>query len=341
MLAAKGELLMMLRAFACLAAALTMIHGASAEHIRIGSQKVASPLYIGVEKGYFAAEGFEPELVYFEAGQPVAVAAVSGDIDFGVAGLTGGLYALAEQGALTLIGGQTREVPGFRSNTIVASKKAWDGGLKGFKDLAGHSVAVTQIGSSFHYDLALLADKYHFDLKSIRILPLQSNPNSVAAVSGGSADAAVTIFTYVKPALDKGDVKLLGYMGDEVAWQLTGVFTSTKIANERADTVRRYLRAFRKSARDYYDAFTAPDGTRRNGPDAAAILAIMAKYTGQSVSQIDDGIAYVDPNLAIDAEDVGRQVEWYKAQGLLKGDVPGEKLVDARYATLLKPSASH
>ena len=63
---------------------------AAAEHIKIGGQKTTSPLYIAVEKGYFAAEGLDPELVYFEAGQPVAVATVLGDIDFGIAGLTGG-----------------------------------------------------------------------------------------------------------------------------------------------------------------------------------------------------------------------------------------------------------
>ncbi len=80
---------------------------------------------------------------------------------------------LAEQGALKIIGGQTREAPGFRANTVVASSKAWAAGLKSFKDLPGHSVAITQIGSSFHYDLALLSEKYGFDLKTVR-MPMRS-----------------------------------------------------------------------------------------------------------------------------------------------------------------------
>ena len=311
------------------------------EHIKIGGQKTTSPIYIAVEKGYFAAEGLDPELVYFEAGQPVAVAAVSGDIDFGIAGLTGGLYALAEQGALKIIGGQTREAPGFRANTVVASTKAWEAGLKSFKDLPGHSVAVTQIGSAFHYDLALLADKYGFDLKTVRIMPLQSNPNSVAAVSGGSVDAAISLITYLKPALDKGDVKLLGFVGDETPWQLVGCFVSSKTADERGDTVRKFLRAFRKATRDYHDAFTAADGSRKDGPTAPEMLAIMAKYTGRPVAQVDESIGYIDPDAAIDTADVARQVAWYKAQGLVKGDVPGDKLVDMRYAIALTPSASH
>jgi NitT/TauT family transport system substrate-binding protein len=324
-----------------LLASVLLPGAAAAEHIKIGGQKTTSPLYIAVEKGYFAAEGLDPELVYFEAGQPVAVAAVSGDIDFGIAGLTGGLYALAEQGALKIIGGQTREAPGFRANTVVASSKAYAAGLKSFKDLPGHSVAVTQIGSSFHYDLALLAEKYGFDLKTIRIMPLQTNPNSVAAVSGGSVDAAISLVTYLKPALDKGDVTLLGYIGDETPWQLVGCFVATKTANQRQETVQRFLRAFRKATRDYHDAFTGPDGRRHDEATAPEILAIIAKYTGRPTSEIDEGIGYIDPQAAIDVADVARQVAWYKAQNLVKGEMTGDQLVDMRYAIALKPSASH
>jgi NitT/TauT family transport system substrate-binding protein len=312
----------------------------AAEHIKIGGQKTTSPLYIAVEKGYFAAEGLDPELVYFEAGQPVAVAAVSGDIDFGIAGLTGGLYALAEQGALKIIAGQTREAPGFRANTVVASQRAYQAGLRTFKDLPGHSVAVTQIGSSFHYDLALLAEKYRFDLGTIRIMPLQSNPNSVAAVSGGSVDAAISLVTYLKPALDKGDVKLLGYIGDETPWQLTGCFVAARTANERGDTVQRFLRAFRKATREYHDAFTGPDGRRHDEATAPDVLAIIAKYTGRPVAEIDQSIGYIDPEAALDIADVARQVAWYKAQNLVKGELSGDQLVDRRYAIDLKPSAS-
>ncbi len=224
---------------------------------------------------------------------------------------------------------------------MVASSKAWAAGLKSFKDLPGHSVAITQIGSSFHYDLALLSEKYGFDLKTVRIMPLQSNPNSVAAVSGGSVDAAISLVTYLKPALDKGDVHLLGYIGDETPWQLTGCFVSAKTADGRPDTVQHFLAAFRKATRDYHDAFTALDGSRKDMATAPEMLAIIAKYTGQPVDQIDGSIGYIDPNAAIDTDDVARQVAWYKAQGLVKGDVPGDRLVDMRYAIRLTPSASH
>lgn len=304
----------------------------AAETIKIGTQKpVGGPLYIAAAKGYFAAEGLTPDYVFFEAGEPIAVAGASGAIDFGVAGLTGGFYSLAGKGALRIIAGQTHEVPSFQANTVAASNRAYAAGLKSVKDLAGHSAAITQIGSAFHYDLGLLADKYHFDLKSVRLMPLQTNPNAVAAVVGGSADVVVTIAPWVMPAIQRGDAKFLAFIGDETPWQLSMAFTATKTANERRDTVERFLRALRQATRDYHDAFTNADGKREDQASAPEILDILAKYTGRTPADIKLGLGYMDREARLDVKDVLHQVAWYRAQGMLKNDFNAEDIMDKRY----------
>jgi NitT/TauT family transport system substrate-binding protein len=316
-----------------IAGALALITtGASAETIKLGTQKpVGGPIYIAAAKGYFAEEGLTPEFVFFEAGEPIAVAGASGAIDFGVAGLTGGFYSLAGQGALRIIAGQTHEVPSFHANTVAASNRAYDAGLKSVKDLAGHSAAITQIGSAFHYDLGLLADKYHFDLKSIRLMPLQTNPNAVAAVVGGSADVVVTIAPWVMPTIQKGDAKLLAFVGDETPWQLSAAFTATKTANEKPDLVKRYLRALRKATHDYHDAFTSSDGKRQDQASAPEILDILAKYIGQPPEVIKLGLGYMDDEARLDVKDVLHQIAWYRAQGMLKSEFNAADIMDKRY----------
>jgi len=54
--------------------------GCAAEPIKIGVLLTTGtgPVFIAKEKGYFAAEAFDAEMVNFEAGPLVAVAAVSG-----------------------------------------------------------------------------------------------------------------------------------------------------------------------------------------------------------------------------------------------------------------------
>ena len=124
----------------------------------------SAPVFIAQDKGYFRDAGLDVELKFFDAAQPIAVATTSGDIDFGVTAFTAGLYNLAGKGTLKVIGGMSREKAGYPLIGYFASNNAYAAGLKTPKDLAGKRIAVTQVGSSFHYSLGLLADKYGFKL---------------------------------------------------------------------------------------------------------------------------------------------------------------------------------
>ena len=310
---------------------------AQAEHIKIGILKTTAsgPVFIASAKGYFTAEGLDSELVFFEGAQPIAVAVASGDIDFGHTGFTGGFYGLAGDGALRLIGGGASEVQGYHNQAFLASNKAWDAGLRSLKDMPGHSFAVSQIGSPPHYAMGLAAQKYGFDLKSVRILPLQSIPATVAALTGGQADASGATGSLVVSILARGDGKLLAYLGDETPYQLAGTFASRKTADERGETVRRFLRALGNGYRDYHDAFIQ-DGDRRDGPTAPEMLAIVAKGTGQTPDDVARSLPYMDAEGRLDMADVIRQYQWYKAQGMIKGAAAPETIIDRRYVVDLK-----
>jgi NitT/TauT family transport system substrate-binding protein len=318
---------------------LALAPARAADAVKIGTLKLASygPLYLAKEENDFAAEGLDAELVFFESAEPIAVAIVSGALDFGVSGSSGGLYSLAGQGALRIIGAGAHEQPGFQFFTLVASNRAYEAGFKSFKDLGGRAIAVSQVGSTSHYSVALVEEKYGIDPASVRILPLQSLSNQVSAVSGGQADGTVINATSILPVVERGDAKLVGFIGDEVPWQVGVVYASTKTVDGRGDIVQRFLRAYRKGARQYHDAFAAADGTRKDGPTADAVLAVLAKYTGQTQAQLRGGIAYVDADARLDVKDVLHQVEWYRAQGMVKGAVSADQLIDARTVVPLPP----
>src|SRR5665213_904890 len=308
-----------------------------AEAIKIGTLLTAGggPLYVAKDRGYFSAEGLDAELVPFDAGQPVAVAVVAGAIDFGSAGVTSALYTLAGQGALRIISGATYDNAEFHAAAIVASNAAYAAGLVSVKDLAGRTVGLTQIGSTYHYALAIVAEKYGIDLKSMRTLPLQSFSNLASAVTGGQTDAAVMTTASALPLLAADKARLVAWVGDEVPWQVSAVWASTKTATERRDTVQRFLRAVRKGAQDCYVATVGARGERKDGPDAPAILGIVAHYTGLTVAQVEGSIGYTDPELRIDEKDIRRQIEWYRSQGMIKGDVALDRVLDPSYVVAL------
>lgn len=312
--------------------------GARAEVLKIGvfrGTSASGAIYVAKQRGYFTAEGIEADVVVFDAGEAVAVATVSGAIDVGAAGVSAAFYNLASQGQIKVITGINRDVPGFQAVALVASNRAYDAGFHGFADLPGRSVALTTVGSTFHYAVGLVEEKLGLDVGSVKIIAAQGLPNVASAVVGGQADGAIVPTPFAAPLIQKGAVKLVGYVADVAPWQVGLAWVTKATADGKAETVRRFLAAYRKGVHDYHDAFTGPGETRRDGPTAPAVLAIIAKYSGQTPAQIDGGISYIDPEGRIDARDIQHQIDWFRAQGMVKGPIDAATLIDRRYATTL------
>ncbi len=70
--------------------------------------------FIAVERGYFDDAGLDVELKFFQAAQPMAVAIASGDVDYAVTAISGGLISLADKGAIKVIGGALQRRAGHR-----------------------------------------------------------------------------------------------------------------------------------------------------------------------------------------------------------------------------------
>lgn len=285
---------------------------------KIGVLRLSSsaPVFIAQDKGYFREAGLDVELKFFDAAQPIAVATTSGDIDFGVTAFTAGLYNLAGKGVLKLIGGMSREKAGYPLIGYFASNNAYAAGLKTPKDLAGKRVAVTQVGSSFHYSLGLLADKYGFKLADVKIIPLQSLSNAAAALRGETVDAALLPISTARKLMDEGGAKFLGWVGDETPWQLGAVFASPKTLTNKV-LVTKLLGALAKADREYHDVILAAmkDGVAPINEQTKPLLEIIAKYTNLPVEQVVGNCAYIDPDGKLDVKNVDNQIKWLQEQG--------------------------
>ena len=303
----------------------------AAETMRVGALRLASsaPVFMAQDLGYFREAGIEVEFRMFEAAQPVAVAAVSGDIDLGVTGVTAGFYNLAGKGALRIIAGQAREEPGYRLVAVVASRRAAEAGLRSLDDLPGHAAAVTQVGSTFHYSLGLLAEKHGFPIAKVRVLPMQSIPNVVSAVKGGQVDAAIIPATAATPLVESGDARLIGW-ADETPWQVAAVFTTPRMIAGRRAALDGFVRAYQRALADYHAAFLGrgPDGAPAPGPRADELLAIIAKYTGQSRDNVRASLPFIDERARLLVNDIYRQVRWYQGEKLVDAAVDPKSVVD-------------
>ncbi|MGH6740123.1 MAG: ABC transporter substrate-binding protein [Bradyrhizobium sp.] len=292
----------------------------------------SAPVFIAQDKGYFRDAGLDIELKFFDAAQPIAVATASGDVDFGVTAFTAGLYNLAGKGTLKVIGGMSREKAGFPLIGYFASNNAYAAGLKTPKDLAGKRVAVTQVGSSFHYSLGLLADKYGFKLGDVKVVPLQSLSNAAAALKGETVDAALLPVSTARKLMDDNGAKLLGWVGDETPWQLGAVFASPKALGNKA-LVTKLLGALARADREYHDVIlTAVTGGKAPIDDKTRpLLEIIAKYTNLPVEQVVGNCAYIDADGKLDVKNVGNQIDWLQAQGFVDKGFAADAIIARDY----------
>jgi len=311
----------------------------AAEPLRLGLLHTLSPapFYIAQERGYFRDEGLDVTFRFFEAAQPIAAAAVSGDTDVGVTALTGGFFNLAEKGTLKVIGGGLHEEKGYEGAAILVSNKAFDGGLTSLDKLAGHSFAITQYGSSFHYMVGRIAEARGFDMKSVTLRPVQQISNMVAAVATNQVDATIAVASMARPLVEAKQAHIIAWAGDVVPYQLTAVFTTPAMIAGKPDVLKHFAAAYQRGVADYREAFLRLDAAGHPIVDAKtdAVIPLLTKYvfTGDPDARrkILDGVGYYDAGGALDVNDVLDQVRWFRQQGLVKGDTDPASMLDTRF----------
>ena len=311
----------------------------AAEAVTVAALRFVSsgPIFIAKEKGYFAAEGLDVTLKFFDAAQPVAVAIASGDADFGATGFTAGLFNIAGKGALTVIGAQFSEVKGYEGSALVASKKAFEAGLTDVGKLKDRSFALTQAGSSFHYMLGRLAAGAGVDLASVSLKPLQSVGNVVGALKSGQVDSAILPTFIARPLAASGDAKIIAWVGDLAPYQGGGLFSSPKVITARRGVVEGFVRAYQKGIADYRAALVT------KAVADADVVGLIHKYVyadediAKAGPKIRDGALFIAADGKLDGRDVAAQVEWYKAQGLVDKSVDAAAFLDFSFIAALEP----
>lgn len=311
----------------------------AAAPLRLGLLHTLSPapFYIAQERGYFSANGVDLTFRFFEAAQPIAAAAVAGDIDVGVTALTGGFFNLAAMGTLKVIGGALHEQRGYEGSAILVSNQAFEGGLTAPDKLGGHSFAITQYGSSFHYMIGRIAQAKGFDIATVTLRPVQQVPNMIAAVQTGQVDATIAIASMAKPLSAAGQAHIIGWVGDIVPYQITALFTTSAMIGRHAAVLHGFAHGYQRGVADYREAFLRLDAQGRpivdTRTDAAIPLLTKYVFTGDPAARrkILDGVGYYDADGALDVADVAAQFRWFQQQGLVKAQIDPARLIDTSF----------
>ena len=164
--------------------------GAAQEKVKVSLAMLrltsSAPLFIAMDKGFFAEEGIEIDPQWFDAAQPIAVATASSQVNVGATGITAGLYNMAAKGQqLFIVADKGREEKGFSSSALLASTAEYEGGLKSIESLRGKRVGITQKGSTFHYMLGRMLEAKGLTLEDVTLVSLGKLSAVMAALQSG------------------------------------------------------------------------------------------------------------------------------------------------------------
>ena len=302
--------------------------------INVGALRFTSHAasFVALERGYFADEGLDVELKFFQAAQPMAVAVASKDVDYAVTAISGGLISLAQKGATKVIGGALSEEKGIDGSQIIVSNEAYRAGMTDPSKLDGATWALTQTGSSFHYTGSQVA-KHHGH--TFKYKPLQKVGAIIGAMKTSQVDAWAIVPHIAKPLNGGGAVHIIGAISDYIPdYQVTVVFTSAdNAANEREKT-EAFLRAFSKGADDFNAALV----DKTLGEDAAEdMIKLIHKYVyadrpyEKAAPSIRNGAMRINKNAAMNLDNIKAQLAWFKSEGLVDSSITFETLVDDSY----------
>jgi NitT/TauT family transport system substrate-binding protein len=272
-----------------------------------------APFYVGLERGYFEAEGIELESENVGVTTEALAQAAAGNLQ--VASITVGVAALNvfASGIETKIIGGTFGTPaaGQHAFPFIVRKALYDSGeVRDASGLRGRKVALNGTGVYSEYVLGEALRTGGLTVPDVDVQNM-GFPEMPVALSNGAVDAAVPTEPFGTQAIE------LGVAVPLVTDYLHGVQGGVMVAGEAFLKDRRavegFLRGYIRGLRD----------THQEGITSPTIATIIEKYTRVPVAVLQKAIPpYNDPDMAINVASLMDQQRFYMERGYLRFTEP-------------------
>ena len=305
------------------------------DHVEMAIAGTSSDVsvFIARRNGYFAEEGLDVAMTPFDTGVKMIAPLGTGELDAATSSGNAALYnAVARGVGLKIVVSSGGAPAGYGHNLLIVRKDLMESGrYKAPRDIKGLRVAMPSPGSSATATLNNYLVGIGLAFSDIEPVYL-SYPNTVAALANGKIDAGLTAEPSASQAIKAGYATRV--TSDDVmdpGHEASVTLMSGKFINERPDAAKRFMRAFVKGARFYNDALK--DGLIA-GRNADAVVSILTESTEIKEPAIYRSIAPqgVDPNGRLNVAGLQKDLDFYRTQGWIEGDVSAKQAVDLRMA---------
>lgn len=235
--------------------------------------KVYDPVYVAKDKGFFAEEGLNVEIVDTVAGGATAVQMVSsGDVQGAL--LSTMALINARSSGLPVVGVADIQ-SAFDESPLEEFYVRKDSGIKSIEDLKGKKIAINLVKSSFHYTWLMALENAGMKESDVTFVNLSFDQQQ-AALERGDVDAIGLMQPYTKKARESKKLTMLFDATDVFGErQFCEIFINSVWANNNEEQAKKFVAGIVK----------AIEWIENNQAEAKQIIS---KYTGIDVEYIDD-----------------------------------------------------
>jgi NitT/TauT family transport system substrate-binding protein len=279
--------------------------------VRLGYVPVMiyAPLYVGIERGYFAEEGITIESTAIQGGSEAVVQLAAGNFDAAFGGAGAGLFNAAARGVkFTIVAPMHSERPPLTSPLVISAKRT--GEIKSIADLKGKKVSINATGAATEYWLAQALAKGGLTIDDVEVTTV-AFPQVPAALESGSLDAAILGEPLATINKDQGIVAVLS--DDFIdGFYATYLYMGDALLTEQPEVARGFLRAYLRACRDLQGDYMNPE-----------IAAIIEKYTKVPADVVlRASPAQYDPNGAVPIDNLNTLQGYFQSRGLIEYKEP-------------------
>jgi NitT/TauT family transport system substrate-binding protein len=232
--------------------------------ITVGTLPIANaaPMYLGMEKGFFEAEGLKINPQIGEGGAALIPSLVSGDAQFAFVGVIPAITAVAQDVPIKIVTSSDDAAATEEDDwqTLVVPEGS---PIKGVEDLPGKTIAVNALRGLAEVVISRSLEKQGVDYEAVKLLEVPF-PEMPAALEQGRVDAALLTEPFLSAVLAQGGTQIDAPSVETVPNFPNGVYVSSEqYIAENGDVVDRFANAMNKSL-EYADA--NPEEVRRIVP---------------------------------------------------------------------------
>jgi NitT/TauT family transport system substrate-binding protein len=287
-------------------------------------------LFVALERGYFAAEGLDLELVPSRTLTDSLPALLTGELQYGNGGAEPALFNAALRGVNVKIVNYNIIVGrGEQSSAFIVRQDVFDSGrYREPRDLSELLLAMPPGSGTPQIFLERLLARAGLTLADAETVPLPF-PDMVPAIGNRAVEGAFLAEPFISVLERQGTARVViptGELEPEMAANVLAI--SPAFAEQQAEAARRFMAAHLRGQRDYYRAIQRNEGGRDE------IIQILIKHT-----PIKDPSLYsrlltspVDPNSELNPRLLDPAHDFYLRQGVVSQSVEVSRLIDRSYA---------